>query len=116
MYEYRARVTSVYDGDTFRADIDLGFRVMCRSLDFRMLGINAPEVRGDTEAAGLASRDALRGLVLGFDVTLRTQLDKQEKYGRWLARVFASQANGVVLDVNQWLIDNHFAVPYMVAK
>jgi len=116
MYEYAAHVISVYDGDTFRADVDLGFRVTCRGLDFRMLGINAPEVRGETRAAGLASRDALRHLVLDLDVTIHTHLDEQEKYGRWLAQVFVSGPDAPMLDVNKWLVDNQFALPYMVVK
>jgi len=115
IYEYRARVVSVYDGDTFRADVDLGFRVTCRALDFRLLGLNAPEMRGEFANAGLDSRDALRGLILDRDVTVLTRLDKQEKYGRWLATVFVADADGRLSprNVNQWLLDNHFAIPYL---
>lgn len=113
MYEYAAHVVSVYDGDTFRADVDLGFRVTYRALDFRLLGLNAPELRGDSAAAGLASRDALRTLMLGQAVILQTKLDKQEKYGRWLATVFVVQPDSSRLNVNQWLIEHQFAVPYL---
>ena len=46
MYEYRAFVTKVYDGDTITVDIDLGFGVQLKKQSIRLSGINAPEVRG----------------------------------------------------------------------
>ena len=60
MYTYSAYVTKVYDGDTVTVDIDLGFGVLLRKQRLRLLGINAPEVRGTSRTQGLASRDFLR--------------------------------------------------------
>ena len=45
MYEYVARITAVVDGDTFDADVDLGFRIRV-AMRFRLYGIDTPE-RGD---------------------------------------------------------------------
>lgn len=45
MYTYKATVTSVYDGDTFNATVDLGFNISINET-FRLFGLNAPEVRG----------------------------------------------------------------------
>ena len=46
LYYYRARVKSVYDGDTCTVDIDLGLRVWLKGEKLRLYGINASELRG----------------------------------------------------------------------
>lgn len=104
MYEYVADVRDVYDGDTIRADIDLGFGVWLANQSIRLLGIDTPELRGETYLQAIAARDALREKILGKSVTLKTQRDKRGKYGRWLATVYVDG-----LDVNSWLIANGFA-------
>ena len=45
MYEYRARITRVIDGDTVEAEIDLGFHVTFTAT-LRLTGINAPGPAG----------------------------------------------------------------------
>ncbi len=106
-YTYRAVIVSVYDGDTVRADIDLGLGIWCRGQTLRLYGIDAPELRGGERIDGLATRDALRELILDRDVILRTHKDARGKYGRWLADIYR---NGV--HVNQYLINAGLAVPY----
>lgn len=114
-YRYHAVIASIYDGDTFRADIDLGFSAWLKNVNFRMFGINTPEIRGGTaaeKAAGLAARDRLRELMpVGAAVTI--QSTKAGKYGRYLADVFLETDAGVV-HVNQVLLDEGHAVPYLV--
>ncbi len=116
LWEYRAQVVSVYDGDTVRADIDLGFGIWRRDEPLRLLGINAPEVRGAERDAGLRSRDALRDRVLGRVVWLRTvkpradlfpAQDMRDKYGRYLATIWNEAG-----DVNAWMIEAGFAPRY----
>ena len=63
MYEYRAYVKNVYDGDSITVDIDLGFGVLLQSQKIRLLKINTPEIRGSERASGIISRDALRGKI-----------------------------------------------------
>ena len=99
MYEYKAYVRKVYDGDTVTVDIDLGFGVVMQSQKLRLLRINAPEVRGKEREAGLKSRDALRSKIAGKWVIIKTQRDKKGKYGRWLAEIML---DGVC--VNDWLL------------
>lgn len=119
MYEYNAKVTAVHDGDTFKATVDLGFSVLVEQT-FRMQGINAPELKGMTMKAGLESRDKLRELILGKEIIIKsfkpdTSL-KQEKYGRYLARVyiFDEYSRRFSFDVNTEMIVQGLAVPYMV--
>jgi micrococcal nuclease len=82
MFEYNAIITSVYDGDTVRADIDLGFGIWIRNQPLRIHGIDAPEM-GTPE--GLEARDFARGQLQGKTVKVKTLKDAKEKYGRYLA-------------------------------
>jgi len=97
MYEYRAFVTAVYDGDTLTVDIDLGFGVVLKKQKLRLKGIDTPELRGGTEetkALAREARDFVRERVLNKPVLLRTFKDKSGKYGRWLALVYPMDSHG----------------------
>lgn len=107
LYAYRAIVTSVYDGDTVTADVDLGFKTWRRDERLRLYGIDAPEVRGAERPAGLRSRDALRSRISGKEVIICTIKDKTGKYGRYLAEIFLDQEN-----INDWLLAQGYAAPY----
>ena len=72
MYEYKAKIIKVYDGDTVTAVIDLGFNVSITE-KVRLYGLDAPEVRGDERPDGLISRDRLRDRILDQDVIIKTQ-------------------------------------------
>ncbi len=106
IYQYRARVVSVYDGDTLRADVDLGFFTWIRNEQFRLARINAPEVRGPSRNDGLRSRDRLRELVLDQNVLIETE--KKGKYGRYIAEVFLD-TEGELVNVNDQLVDEGLA-------
>lgn len=116
MYEYAAKVRSIYDGDTCRLDIDLGCRVWLFSVPIRLLGINAPElVKG--EPRGIESREFLRTLIpTGSTVWIRTHLDAVEKYGRYLAEVFCTVEDmthdDYDLSVNSLMVTVGHAVAY----
>lgn len=109
MYEYRARVLRVIDGDTLEAEIDLGFRVFLRGT-LRLAGINAPEVHGPERPRGLAATRHLEELLKQFtpadgSVLIRTEKDRTEKYGRYLAVLVAGDVN-----VNERLVADGSAV------
>jgi len=104
LYTYKAVITSVYDGDTVTADVDLGFRVWIRGEKLRLHRIDAPEVRGVERPLGLISRDWLREKVLGKDVIIKTQKDKRGKYGRYLVDIILDGKN-----VNDWLVEEGLA-------
>lgn len=105
MYEYKATITAVYDGDTVTADIDLGFEVWLRGQKLRLLNINTPEVRGKTRPEGIIARDALRNRILGKEVIVKS--DRRGKYGRWLVEIIIDEEN-----INSWLLSEGYAVPY----
>lgn len=103
MYEYKAKIVKVYDGDTVTAEIDLGFKVSFTE-KIRLYGLNTPEVRGDERSDGLISRDRLRERILDKVVTLKTKKDKKGKYGRYIAEIFLGDEN-----INEWLITEGLA-------
>ena len=107
MYEYRAFVRKVYDGDTVTVDIDLGFDVVLKNQKIRLVRINAPEVRGKERPEGLKARDVLRAKIGNSWIKIKTQKDKKGKYGRWLGEIWLED-----LCVNDWLISEGYAVPY----
>lgn len=114
LYAYNARVASVYDGDTLRLDVDLGFSQWNMAVPIRLAGLDAPEIRGVERPQGEASRDWLIAQIPpGTWVILKTEKDrnhrdKQEKYGRYLGVI--QTVDGVVL--NDVMIDEGFATAY----
>ena len=90
-------VVAVIDGDTVEAEVDLGFHISSRMM-LRLLGINTPEIKGPTRPAGLAARDHLQHLIQSHtdstnQLTIRTQKDATEKYGRCLATLITGDVN-----------------------
>ena len=111
-YLYRATVERVVDSDTIDVDIDLGFYTWLKSQRIRMVGIDAPEPKGETRSEGLESTAFLKDLIEGKEIIIRTFKakdggDEKGKWGRWLGRIYL---NG--LDLNQHMIDTGHAVVY----
>ena len=113
MYEYQATVLRVIDGDTIEVDIDLGFSTIIKKRSVRLKGIDTPETRTRDlveKEAGLRAKDRVEGLCPpGSVITLRTTIDKGDKYGRILGEIFVT---GVVQSVNQLLLEEGHAVVY----
>ncbi|HEY5673087.1 MAG TPA: thermonuclease family protein [Malonomonas sp.] len=110
-YFYRADVVSVYDGDTCKVNLDLGFGVWKMTETLRLHRINAPEMRGAELEAGRASRDYLRGLILDKRIVVQTLRDDQGKYGRYLAEIWLFDAlNQQWRNVNDMLVAQGHAV------
>jgi micrococcal nuclease len=102
MYEYRATLVSVYDADTIRFDIDLGFKIWMSNQIVRLYGINAWEVRGDERERGLAAKEATLDQFTehGNDIILKTIKDNTGKYGRWLGIITWEDG----FNLNEWLV------------
>ena len=86
-YEYAAIVYNCYDGDTFKAIVDLGFGVSIKQT-FRLYGVDTPEMRGTEKDEGVIVRDFVRSKILNKDIIIITRKDKTGKYGRYLAEVY----------------------------
>lgn len=110
MYTYTASVLKVIDGDTIEVDFDLGFGVWLRNQRIRLDGIDTPESRTsdkEEKVRGTLSKEKLKE-ILGKDIQITTKIDPNEKYGRILGVL----VNKDGINVNQWLIDNNYAVKY----
>ena len=96
MYEYKAKLIKVVDGDTVDAMIDCGFSVF-RKERIRLKGINAPESRTrdkEEKKKGLAAKARLQELIKDGknEFIVKTSLDKKGKYGRLLGELYQSIA------------------------
>jgi len=109
MYEYKAFVRKVYDGDTITVDIDLGFDVILKNQKIRLSKINTPEVRGKSREEGIKVRNIVRERISNKWVIIKTTKDKKGKYGRWLGTVYEY---GVEESLNDWLLNEGHAVKY----
>ncbi|MEK7263233.1 MAG: thermonuclease family protein [Bacteroidota bacterium] len=108
LYHYRAKVISVYDGDTITVDIDLGFNIIMRGEKVRLHRINAPELKGRSRKKGLASQDYLRSLLLEKEIDLQTVKDRKEKYGRFLGEIWLT-IDGKEININDEMVAKGFA-------
>lgn len=107
MYNYKAHIKDVYDGDTVTAVVDLGF-LHYQEMKLRLYGIDTPELRGAEREQGIVVRDIVREMILDKEVEIHSYKDKQGKYGRYLATIIVDG-----LDLNQWLVDNGHATVYL---
>jgi micrococcal nuclease len=108
------RVPEVYevlDGDTVDIRLDLGFHVMIR-VRIRLLGVQAPELKGASKTAGLAAKAWLEGALTRNAASLKvitTKVDDKDKYGRILGTFLCDRGN-----INQALVLEGHATPYEV--
>jgi micrococcal nuclease len=115
MYEYRAQVNRVVDGDTVDVDIELGFGIVLTDERVRIMGIDTPESRTRDKVEkvfGLASKERLKSL-LGKTTVLKTQIakdgeDMKGKFGRVLGD-FVSEDGRMITDI---MIEEGHAVKY----
>ena len=81
MYEYKAKVVKIVDGDTVDVDIDLGFGVTLKDERVRIMGIDTPESRTSDKVEkvfGLAAKERVKQLI-EKDTVLKTFAQKTVK-------------------------------------
>ena len=90
MYEYKAVITNVVDGDTFDMDIDLGFNIHIHER-VRLLDIDTPEKFGKEKELGLLVKDYAALAFTGMEVVIKSEkadvAANTDSFGRWLVRV-----------------------------
>jgi len=106
-------VTKVVDGDTVYGDVDLGFNIGFKKMEFRLSGINTPETKGATREAGLTSKKFVEDAILNKEVIIVTKKDGKEKYGRYLTEIFFL-VGAEWISLNKTLLDKSLAVEFMV--
>ena len=112
MYEYKATVKRIIDGDSVVLDIDLGFYIFMNETKIRLYGIDTPEMNSEDPLlrlqAVLATRYLYDNMPVGSKVTIKTVLDKREKYGRLLATIITEDG----FNINEGLLNNKLAISY----
>jgi micrococcal nuclease len=93
MYEYRAKLLRVVDGDTVDLQVDLGFRIL-HNIRVRLAGIDTPEIFGKTTPGerekGLEAKAYVEAALTSIDLVIRT--NKTGKYGRWIADIYVPKS------------------------
>jgi micrococcal nuclease len=114
---YGAEVLNVVDGDTVDLRIDLGFDIH-HKIRVRLYGVNTPESRTSNKqekVLGLKAKQFTKDWLSGHKwVFVNTIPDKNDKYGRILARIYSSQdiADPLTACLNTDIIQSGFAREY----
>lgn len=102
-------IASVYDGDTFRANISDVTPLLGDALPIHLRGVDTPEIRGKCDKERLLAHDA-RSLLFNF-LTAATTIElrniKRGKYFSVVADVYIDE-----LDIKMILINDGLGVPY----
>ena len=104
-----SKVISVYDGDTFRVNIDSLPPIVGKNIPIRVNGVDTPEIRGKCQYEkdlALKARDFVRNKLANAKEIKLTNLQRG-KYFRVVANVLV---DGVSLE--QELLDNELAYEY----
>lgn len=106
---HNGKVVKVYDADTITVANRLSeYSPEVFRFNVRLLGIDTPEIKSKnatTKTRGIDARDTVKDMIFGKIVRLENV--SLEKYGRLLADVYIGD-----IHLNQWLLDNHYAVKY----
>jgi len=104
-----SKVTSVYDGDTFRVNIDSYPKIVGYRMSIRINGIDTPEKKGkckkEKDLAKLA-RKLTKSLLKNAKI-IKLKNIKRGKYFRLVADVYTDNKS-----IAKLLIKNNLAVPY----
>ena len=108
-----SKVISVYDGDTFRVDIDSLPPIVGKNIPIRLNGVDTPEIQGKCQYEkdlALKARDFVRNKLANAKEIKLTNLQRG-KYFRVVANVLL---DGVSLE--QELLENKLAYKYTGGK
>ena len=108
-----SEVTSIYDADTFRVNIKGWPDIVGKRIPVRVLGVDAPEIRGKCQSEKTAARKAKQFTVglLRAGKVIELRNIKRGKYFRILANVFIDDKN-----LASALIQSGNARPYSGSK
>ena len=108
-----SKVISVYDGDTFRVDIDSLPPIVGKNIPIRLNGVDTPEIRGKCKYEkdlAIKARDFVRNKLANAKEIKLNNLQRG-KYFRVVANVMVDGVN-----LEQELLDNELAYNYTGGK
>lgn len=91
-----ATLHRVIDGDTVELMVDLGFRRYSRE-KVRLMGVNAPEPKGDTRLKGMAATEFVWGWFAEADLAddrILLVSHSADSFGRWLGSIYRVNSEG----------------------
>jgi micrococcal nuclease len=111
MYQYKAKVIRIVDGDTLEVELDLGFSIKLKER-LRLDGVDTPEIYGvlkesNTYAEGMVAFALTKEWLEKTNYEIVVETFKKEKYGRYLAKVF-STIDSKSLTLNEFLISRGY--------
>jgi len=112
MYQYKATVERIVDGDTIDLTIDLGFKITTHQR-IRLAGIDTPEifsVKKDTPEynLGLEARNYVENRLATNDNKVVIETEKYTgKYGRYIGTITLADS---AITLNDELVEKGFAV------
>ena len=111
MYEYKATVNKVVDGDTMNLTIDLGFTIYWKS-NCRFAGLNAPEITSPDPITHVKALEAKQYVIDALPVNTKIKIISREldKYGRPVIDIY--YGFNFEKHLNQELLDKGLAVKY----
>ena len=108
-----SKVLSVYDGDTFRVDIDSLSPIVGKNIAIRLEGVDTPEIKGKCQYENdlaILARDFVRDKLFNAKEIKLNEIQRG-KYFRVVAKVFI---DGVSLEKE--LLENDLAYRYKGGK
>lgn len=108
LYRYRATAARVIDGDSLEVAVDCGFRIS-HTIQVRIAGINAPEIRGPSQDAGDAAKYALQYLLADRTLYVATHRDGRS-FARYIADCWVEDEDGTLIDVATEMVARGHAV------
>ncbi|VAW60623.1 Thermonuclease [hydrothermal vent metagenome] len=108
-----SEVVSIYDADTFRVNIEGWPDILGENIPIRILGVDAPEIRGKCQSEKRSALAARAFTVAAVEGAAKIELKdiQRGKYFRLLANVYI---DGVSL--SQMLIEGGYGRPYTGGK
>lgn len=111
MYQYKAKVDKIIDGDTIDVIIDLGFKITTYQR-IRLANINTPEtynVKRDSDEyqSGLASKQYVEKRIAANNYEIKVETEKvPEKYGRYIGTIWLADST---ISLNDELVEKGLA-------
>lgn len=111
MFQYKAEVVRIVDGDTIDVVIDLGFKITTNQR-IRFARINTPEtynVKKDSEEyqKGMASKQYVEQRLTTNKNEIKLETEKvTEKYGRYIGTIWLADST---VSLNDELVEKGFA-------
>jgi micrococcal nuclease len=107
MYDYKATIVRVIDGDTVLMDVDLGFYTYSR-MSCRLAGLNAIELN---QPGGSQARTHLTTL-LPQGTAVVVQSVKPDKYAGRFDAIVTSGTGGGSVNINDTMVADGYAAPW----